>query len=573
MRTKKKEGMYRGLVAPTSNNEELGQARCSRPRNDRGNGADRPPQVRKQRRGNRQGKGAGLVKIWCCPSTSALREEACANLNAMIRPGLWREQAQRSDKLDAGYRQLKRLRESYKSDRKRGVAGGKRRFLSLLREEMSEDQRERWMKRRALMRADRFTVGQRRELREWFDCLDKDGSGEIDSSELSRPLLCTGLARSALEVGRLVRQVDKDGSGEIGFHEFLAILQPKGATAGKSAIDKITHLQDVKKAHGSDMETVVAIERRSLLMKEILDEAAFRSSALDDVQEKRETAQSNGDHRALKELKEREAKLERRRVENNLFIQAVSDATDFEQERERLDNNILHKVRSRRELLQTSFAKGTSVVLPSQSKSNFPQTNAGKACTPLPGIPWTRCPEPRRADCGAGGSGAGGNGRVRFVESCKGGESVASNSAVVYNSGDRESRTLVAQEHHVRQRRLHHQNFKKSASARNLAGTDGMAGRQPFPARKRRWSLAGEVAAPQQAAKAAQTTGLLASDRTAIHLALDGRAVLVLTTTMSGTAGKGRARRIVAVKVKTLHRGEMEFIPSTRARRRYQRWD
>ncbi|CAM9364624.1 unnamed protein product, partial [Ectocarpus sp. 12 AP-2014] len=97
--------------------------------------------------------------------------------------------------------------------------------------------------------------------------------------------------------------------------------------------------------------------------------------------------------------------------------------------------------------------------------------------------------------------------------------------------------------------------------------------RQPFPARKRRWSLAGEVAAPQQAAKAAQTTGLLASDRTAIHLALDGRAVIVLTTAMSGAAGKGRARRIVAVKVNTLHRGGMEFIPSTRARRRYQRWD
>ncbi|CBJ48584.1 n/a [Ectocarpus siliculosus] len=286
MGPKTREG-YRGLVAPTSNNEGLGEEHCSRPRNDRGNGVGRPPQARKQRRGNRQGKGTGPVKIWCCPSTSALREEACANLNAMTRPRLWREQAQRSEKLDAGYRQLERLRESYKSDRERGVAGGKRRFLSLLREEMSEDQRERWMKRRALMRADRFTVGQRRELREWFDCLDKDGSGEIDSSELSHPLLCTGLARSALEVGRLVRQVDKDGSGEIGFHEFLAILQPKGATAGKSAIDKITHLQDVKKAHGSDMQTVVAIERRSLLMKEILDEAAFRSSALDDVEEKR----------------------------------------------------------------------------------------------------------------------------------------------------------------------------------------------------------------------------------------------------------------------------------------------
>ncbi|CAB1119919.1 unnamed protein product [Ectocarpus sp. CCAP 1310/34] len=211
-------------------------------------------------------------------------------------------------------------------------------------------------------------------------------------------------------------------------------------------------------------------------MKEILDEAAFRSSALDDVEEKREIAQLNGDHRALKQLKELEAKLERRRVENNLFIQAVSDATDFEQERERLDNNVLHKARSRRELLQTSLAKGTSFVLPSQSKSNCPQTNAAEACTPLPGFPSARYPEPRRAGGGAGGSGAGGNGRVRFVESCKDGESCASNSAIVYNKGDRESRTLVAQEHHLRQRRLHHQNFKKSASARKLAETDGMAG-------------------------------------------------------------------------------------------------
>lgn len=44
-----------------------------------------------------------------------------------------------------------------------------------------------------------------------------------------------------------MRQVDKDGSGEIGFKEFLAILQPTGGGAGKSAIDKIVHLQDVKK--------------------------------------------------------------------------------------------------------------------------------------------------------------------------------------------------------------------------------------------------------------------------------------------------------------------------------------
>lgn len=54
-------------------------------------------------------------------------------------------------------------------DSKRQAAGVKLKldFLSVLRAEMSEDLRERWMQRRALMRADRFTVGQRRELREW----------------------------------------------------------------------------------------------------------------------------------------------------------------------------------------------------------------------------------------------------------------------------------------------------------------------------------------------------------------------------------------------------------------------
>lgn len=44
---------------------------------------------------------------------------------------------------------------------------------------------------------------------------------------------------------------------------------------------------------------------------------------------KRRLAEKNGDHRALRALKVREARVEMRRVRKNLFIQAVSDATDF----------------------------------------------------------------------------------------------------------------------------------------------------------------------------------------------------------------------------------------------------
>lgn len=48
---------------------------------------------------------------------------------------------------------------------------------------------------------------------------------------------------------------------------------------------------------------------------------------------RRSVAQANGDQGALKLLKETEARLERRRVRKNLFIQAVSDATDFDKVR------------------------------------------------------------------------------------------------------------------------------------------------------------------------------------------------------------------------------------------------
>lgn len=45
---------------------------------------------------------------------------------------------------------------------------------------------------------------------------------------------------------------------------------------------------------------------------------------------RRYVAESNDDQGALKTLHEMELRLESRRHEHNLFIQAVSDATDFE---------------------------------------------------------------------------------------------------------------------------------------------------------------------------------------------------------------------------------------------------
>jgi Ca2+-binding EF-hand superfamily protein len=55
----------------------------------------------------------------------------------------------------------------------------------------------------------RYTVAQRRELKAWFDTLDRDGSGEIGVREMAQPLLATGIAMSACEVAQLVRLADK----------------------------------------------------------------------------------------------------------------------------------------------------------------------------------------------------------------------------------------------------------------------------------------------------------------------------------------------------------------------------
>lgn len=81
--------------------------------------------LRKHRRGNRDGRGSGPVKIWCCPTTSSLREEACADLAGMAKPGLWRNYMHPPWERNDGHFELERLKERFKADRKVGAVGWK----------------------------------------------------------------------------------------------------------------------------------------------------------------------------------------------------------------------------------------------------------------------------------------------------------------------------------------------------------------------------------------------------------------------------------------------------------------
>jgi Ca2+-binding EF-hand superfamily protein len=68
-----------------------------------------------------------------------------------------------------------------------------------------------------------------RVLRDWFNFLDDDGSGEITRDELGMPLISLGLAPSMIEVDALIATVDQDGSGAIDFAEFEEMLTKESA--------------------------------------------------------------------------------------------------------------------------------------------------------------------------------------------------------------------------------------------------------------------------------------------------------------------------------------------------------
>ncbi|CAD7701349.1 unnamed protein product [Ostreobium quekettii] len=61
------------------------------------------------------------------------------------------------------------------------------------------------------------TTGQ---LKQWFDAVDRDRSGQISAKELQTALDMGQLKFSLATVAHMIRMHDKDGSGSINFQEF-----------------------------------------------------------------------------------------------------------------------------------------------------------------------------------------------------------------------------------------------------------------------------------------------------------------------------------------------------------------
>jgi hypothetical protein len=232
-----------------------------------------------------------------------------------------------------------------------------------------------------------WKIKERRNLKSWFDSLDRDGSGEIDIDELLDPLLSTGLAKTVSEVKTLVRRVDEDNSGAIGFKEFLSIMK-KDSKRSKNGIEtkvrsnelglpsknrshqrrefkktksdqwlKITNeaksksqskslnrrkvsnytrtngnsnpiaqLQMIQKDIGLGINSILAIKRRNLLLDATMGEAERRELAIETIGRWRiEMKQMKGvpKFRKLHDISKLSQKLETDQVEKENFVNAM----------------------------------------------------------------------------------------------------------------------------------------------------------------------------------------------------------------------------------------------------------
>ena len=61
-------------------------------------------------------------------------------------------------------------------------------------------------------------------MRDVFDLIDKDGSGEIDFGEMQSLMRLVGMDSSEETVKVIMSEVDADGSGEVDFGEFCQTI-------------------------------------------------------------------------------------------------------------------------------------------------------------------------------------------------------------------------------------------------------------------------------------------------------------------------------------------------------------
>lgn len=105
-----------------------------------------------------------------------------------------------------------------------------------------------WWKRAGRQRREEITRynDKRREVREIFDEVDTDGSGEVDADEVAQLVQNLGVKMSPCELQEAMADMDSDGSGEVEFEEFYHWwMSPSTMGAMKKSRERMEKVKDL----------------------------------------------------------------------------------------------------------------------------------------------------------------------------------------------------------------------------------------------------------------------------------------------------------------------------------------
>ena len=96
-----------------------------------------------------------------------------------------------------------------------------------------------WLKARGKGKKMATEMDRVRMLRDWFEALDADGSGDISVDELEEPLISIGLVSSKQDLEEMINKYDSSGDGEIDFQEFVKMVMTKEEGGQSNAMLKL----------------------------------------------------------------------------------------------------------------------------------------------------------------------------------------------------------------------------------------------------------------------------------------------------------------------------------------------
>ena len=249
---------------------------------------------------------------------------------------------------------------------------------------------EKWLKITGRFSDSELNIREKRALKTWFDRLDRDKSGEIDSQELADPLLSTGLARSMSEVNTLFKSIDQDKSNGVGFDEFVSAMKRKNnlshglsnikldqkrkqgpvksvdlrrknyhdknqpqAFKNERSLNPIIQLTERVNVNVMDTSSSLCLERRKLLLDATMGEAERRQRAFQKVDQWREDVKRMDGFAKTKKLREISGvihQLEVNKLEKQKIVAAMEGVLErLKEDGNKDSSNVVRRIKTTRE--------------------------------------------------------------------------------------------------------------------------------------------------------------------------------------------------------------------------------